>query len=612
MFGRDSCTSISQFSMASQDDCNSFDFTPADMEYQVPPSPQRKKRGPRMRMGNSEDGGEVGMFQNMLSQDSMPVSQIEWSQQDMSDRMGTLNFRASEDNCDSMSYGGGNSGGGHGHGHGHGHNNTRLTRQHSFTDDYVIKSTNSSSTPHESSHLSRQNSFTSGGGNGEMSFMRRVVENKENERDRNSGSSTGNWTANLNMGVPPPAASAPVLQEMEKKINIPPPLQNPFLAVDDTSRRSRRPTTIFIAPFRERPRYMSDFDQEGMLGEGVSAVVYKARRRLDGQLYAVKKLKLRIQGETHGLLATKEACALSVLQGCPHIMRYFGCWIEDSHLWIQTELCMPITLEDYIAPAPVSPDDSASFELPQNQAMLESPSPSHTNAPNIALVEPAIWRVARSMCEALAFMHSKNIAHLDIRTSNILIRDPEGCIPRTATRNGMCSFALDGIITGRIEIAVGDFGNCSRLDDEKALEGAEEYCALELIDHRSGVQLDLTKCDMFSLGATLYELMRGYALRKSGSEEWHYLRRGQLEPAVLSRFSSTLRDMVHALMAPSPADRPSASHCLNAIEQSQGGSSKGEDLMARIALLEAENRELVSQLHRMGHDVRGLDGLREI
>ena len=48
----------------------------------------------------------------------------------------------------------------------------------------------------------------------------------------------------------------------------------------------------------------------------------------------------------------REACALAVLQGCPQIIRYFGCWLDNHHLYIKTELCHLGTLEDLISPRP--------------------------------------------------------------------------------------------------------------------------------------------------------------------------------------------------------------------------------------------------------------------
>lgn len=137
----------------------------------------------------------------------------------------------------------------------------------------------------------------------------------------------------------------------EKKITVSPSVVNPFLTElvgSKVSHKSKRPTTIWLQPYRERPRYIMDFEEEGVMGEGQFSVVYRARKRLDGTLYAVKKLKTRIHSEGEGVVLLREVCALAALKGCPNLMQYFGSWIEDSHLWIQCELCLRVNLDVFI------------------------------------------------------------------------------------------------------------------------------------------------------------------------------------------------------------------------------------------------------------------------
>jgi hypothetical protein len=132
--------------------------------------------------------------------------------------------------------------------------------------------------------------------------------------------------------------------ESELKIVISPPVQNKFLFSQQAGRRKLKSnrTSIWVSPFEERPRYMVDFEQEGVLGEGSFATVFKARRRLDGCLYAVKKVARSLLTANAKRVTLQEVCVLAALQACPRIIRYFGCWIEDAHLWIQTELCLKV------------------------------------------------------------------------------------------------------------------------------------------------------------------------------------------------------------------------------------------------------------------------------
>lgn len=73
---------------------------------------------------------------------------------------------------------------------------------------------------------------------------------------------------------------------------------------------------------------------------------------------------------------------------------------------------------------------------------------------------------------------------------------------------------------------LGDFGLACRLDTTGEIEeGESRYCAREVINADGAI--DLRKADIFSLGASVYEIMLGRQLGAGGdhgSEEWHNIR----------------------------------------------------------------------------------------
>lgn len=75
--------------------------------------------------------------------------------------------------------------------------------------------------------------------------------------------------------------------------------------------------------------------------------------------------------------------------------------------------------------------------------------------------------------------------------------------------------------------------------------------------------LQCLKCDIFSLGATMYELCNRRALPSCGAE-WHDIRNGNLSPFWPPSLFNTIRDM----MNPDPMRRPSASELLSRDEMS--------------------------------------------
>lgn len=156
--------------------------------------------------------------------------------------------------------------------------------------------------------------------------------------------------------------------ETERPIDIAAPVRNVFLSgakphhelyCDPTgnygeaaAKKAKRPTKVWIGAFQERPRIVTEFEELRVLGEGTFSTVTCVRHRLDGTLYAVKRIKESIVSERQSHTLLREVNALSVLQGCPQIVKYYSSWVDNHHLFIQTELCHLGSLEDIISTAP--------------------------------------------------------------------------------------------------------------------------------------------------------------------------------------------------------------------------------------------------------------------
>ena len=89
------------------------------------------------------------------------------------------------------------------------------------------------------------------------------------------------------------------------------------------SGRSRRESTTrgFVSS-----RFTEDFVEEGRLGKGGFGEVVKARKKLDGQIYAIKKITQRSQASLTEIL--KEVRLLSQLSH-PAVVRYYNTWVEE-------------------------------------------------------------------------------------------------------------------------------------------------------------------------------------------------------------------------------------------------------------------------------------------
>jgi translation initiation factor 2-alpha kinase 4 len=74
-------------------------------------------------------------------------------------------------------------------------------------------------------------------------------------------------------------------------------------------------------------RYANEFHELERLGKGGFGEVFKARNKLDGQLYAIKKILQNSQGSLSSILS--ETMLLSKLNH-PNVVRYFATWLEED------------------------------------------------------------------------------------------------------------------------------------------------------------------------------------------------------------------------------------------------------------------------------------------
>lgn len=112
--------------------------------------------------------------------------------------------------------------------------------------------------------------------------------------------------------------------------------------------------SVWVSPYEERSRYYAEFEEILDLGKGTFSKVVCVRHRLDGMLYAIKKIQERIVSKTQETMLLREVNALALLSNtsCPHLIRYYTSWIEEGKIYIQLELCEIGCLEDLISTNP--------------------------------------------------------------------------------------------------------------------------------------------------------------------------------------------------------------------------------------------------------------------
>lgn len=238
---------------------------------------------------------------------------------------------------------------------------------------------------------------------------------------------------------------------------------NPFLP-----QASRRASTFAAAVTpRDTSVFSSRYEREFTLGCGAFAEVSVARNRLEGTLYAVKRVRAHISNDRMKRRVLHEVHALSVLRGCPCAIQYFDSWFDQGNLYICTELCLKENLLSFLSYGGLltlglgffesGPSEALSAGTPrfsvlsfdeyecstgrgggsQRQinatgggirglhrnlstasggASFETPPPG-----GYKISEQLAWIIIEDIGAALAFMHLNGIAHLDIKPGNIFI-----------------------------------------------------------------------------------------------------------------------------------------------------------------------------------------------
>ncbi|MEE9324565.1 MAG: protein kinase, partial [Dehalococcoidia bacterium] len=196
------------------------------------------------------------------------------------------------------------------------------------------------------------------------------------------------------------------------------------------------------------------YEVKKFLGEGAKKKVYLAHDTLLDREVAVALIKTEGLDEAGRTRITREAQAMGRLGSHPHIVTVFDLGKHEGQPYMVTELMDGGDVESTIGKAPDS-----KLDLEQT---LE---------------------IAKAVCRGLAFAHSKEIVHRDIKPGNVWL-----------TSEGVAK--------------VGDFGlaiavDRSRLTQEGMMVGTVSYMPPE-----QALGSEVTpQADLYSLGAMLYEMV---------------------------------------------------------------------------------------------------------
>nr|WBQ01596.1 protein kinase R [Myotis velifer] len=256
-------------------------------------------------------------------------------------------------------------------------------------------------------------------------------------------------------------------------------------------------------------RFIKDFEEIAPIGSGAYGSVFKAKHRIDGTTYVIKRVKYNNEK------VKREVKVLATLSH-PNIVRYYNCWDGDDYnkrsltkcLFIQMEFCDKGTLEDWI--------EIRRGEIPNKDLSLGT---------------------FKQIVTGVDYIHSQGLIHRDLKPSNIFLVDTK-------------------------QIKIGDFGLVTfQKHDKQRTEdrGTPLYMSPEQL---ASVEYG-NEVDIFALGLILSELLHIPLSRQETFKIFEDLRKGH----VSNIFDDKEKILLQKLVATDPKMRPKTSEILKTLKE---------------------------------------------
>lgn len=291
--------------------------------------------------------------------------------------------------------------------------------------------------------------------------------------------------------------------------------QPPMLAHQNTMadtkilflRKDARSTSFYAEPGSEHAfKFEDHFVWEGKLGSGSFSEVHAVRHKnRPEEWYAIKRSKREFHSRKERAEYLREVELANDMPAHANVVEYYRAWQDSYFFYVQMELCENGTLGQLME------REQQTLRLPQ--------------------AEGRVWEMALHVARGLAHIHSHQVMHCDLKPDNILV-----------SRDGAYK--------------IGDLGQSTTLKAWDEQEGDACYLSRDLLESNPS-----TAADLFSFGIMLYEIKSGEPLPGSG-ERWDFLRSGEV-PAPAG-CSAPLAQLVHQMMSPQPAARPTAQDVITA------------------------------------------------
>ncbi|XP_029462829.1 serine/threonine-protein kinase TAO2 isoform X2 [Rhinatrema bivittatum] len=275
------------------------------------------------------------------------------------------------------------------------------------------------------------------------------------------------------------------------------------------------------------------------IGHGSFGAVYFARDVRSNEVVAIKKMSYSgKQSNEKWQDIIKEVRFLQKLQH-PNTIEYKGCYLREHTAWLVMEYCL----------------GSASDLLEVHKKPLQ---------------EVEIAAITHGALQGLAYLHSHNMIHRDVKAGNILLTEP-------------------GLVK------LGDFGSASIVAPANSFVGTPYWMAPEVILAMDEGQYD-GKVDVWSLGITTIELAerKPPLFNMNAMSALYHIAQNESPVLQSNHWSEYIRNFVDSCLQKIPQDRPTSDTLLK----------------HRFLLRERPQTVIMDLIQRTKDAVRELDNLQ--
>uniref|UniRef100_A0A665SX95 non-specific serine/threonine protein kinase n=1 Tax=Echeneis naucrates TaxID=173247 RepID=A0A665SX95_ECHNA len=244
------------------------------------------------------------------------------------------------------------------------------------------------------------------------------------------------------------------------------------------------------------------------IGHGSFGAVYFARDVRNNEVVAIKKMSYSgKQTNEKWQDIIKEVKFLQKLRH-PNTIEYRGCYLKEHTAWLVMEYCL----------------GSASDLLEVHKKPLQ---------------EVEIAAITHGALQGLAYLHSHNMIHRDVKAGNILLTEPG-------------------------QVKLGDFGSASIVAPANSFVGTPYWMAPEVILAMDEGQYD-GKVDVWSLGITSIELAerKPPLFNMNAMSALYHIAQNESPILQSNHWSDSFRNFVDSCLQKIPQDRPTSDVLLN-------------------------------------------------